>query len=222
VFTTRPEKIWRKIGVVMAFLWLLNMSDSTTNVDKFVYNFVMEDVLKGLFIHVPPGYVACVYDLGRGVLKKVLLPGLHLKIPFWQNAKLFNVQTLEYGISHEFNPAHEYALGDVPINGETQDGQHLKVEGTILLRLDINYVPTIWQTIGEDFVQKIIRPVIRSRVRMIISRYTYQDIVSGRRDVVEMAIKNELAEIFLERGIIVENVLLSELNKDNAPANIET
>jgi regulator of protease activity HflC (stomatin/prohibitin superfamily) len=183
-------------------------------IDKFVYNFVVEDVLKGLFIHVPPGYVACVYDLGRGVLKRVLLPGLHLKIPFWQRAKLFNTQTLEYSITREFNPEHVYALGDVPIKAVTQDNVNILVEGTVLLRLDINYIPTIWQTIGEDFVQKIVRPTIRSRVRMIVSRYSYQDIVSNRRDVVEMAIKDELMEIFKERGIIVENVLLSEINKN--------
>ena len=42
------------------------MADS---LDKLMYSFVMEDVLKGVFIYVPPGYVACVYDLGRGVLK---------------------------------------------------------------------------------------------------------------------------------------------------------
>ena len=60
------------------------MSDS---LDKLMYSFVMEDVLKGLFIYLPPGYVACVYDLGRGVLKKVLTPGLHFKIPFWRNAQ---------------------------------------------------------------------------------------------------------------------------------------
>ncbi len=40
------------------------------SLDKIMYSFVMEDVLKGFFIHVPPGYVACVYDMGRGVLKK--------------------------------------------------------------------------------------------------------------------------------------------------------
>jgi hypothetical protein len=56
------------------------MADS---LDKMMYSFVMEDVLQGLFVYVPPGYVACVYDLGRGVMKKVLTPGLHLKIPFW-------------------------------------------------------------------------------------------------------------------------------------------
>ncbi len=50
--------------------------------DKIVYSFVMEDVLKGLFIFVPPGYVACVYDLGKGVLKRYLLQDCILKFHF--------------------------------------------------------------------------------------------------------------------------------------------
>ena len=176
-----------------------------------MYSFVVEDVLKGLFIYVPPGYVACVYDLGRGVLKKVLTPGLHLKIPFWQKAKLFNTQTLEYSVSRKFNPENEQALGDTPIIATTLDSKRISIEGTVLLRLDINQVPTIWQTIGEDFVSKIVRPTIRSRMRMIASRYNYQDVASARRDAVEVDAKTELERIFYPRGIFVENVLLSEI-----------
>ncbi|OIO52726.1 hypothetical protein COY93_04040 [Candidatus Uhrbacteria bacterium CG_4_10_14_0_8_um_filter_58_22] len=185
------------------------MSDS---LDKIMYSFVVEDVLKGLFVYVPPGYVACVYDLGRGVLKKVYTPGLHLKIPFWQKAKLFNTQTLEYSVSKAFNEDNVQALGDVPIVAQTRDGKRISVEGTVLLRLDINQIPTIWQTIGEDFVTKIVRPTIRSRMRMISSRYDYNDVVSSRRDSVEVEAKNELERIFYPRGIFVENVLLSEIN----------
>lgn len=185
------------------------MADS---LDKLMYSFVVEDVLKGLFIYVPPGYVACVYDLGRGVLKKVLAPGLHLKIPFWQKAKLFNTQTLEYSISKNFNAENEKALGDVPISAQTLDGKKVALEGTMLLRLDVHQIPAIWQTIGEDFVIKIVRPTIRSRVRMVASRYNYQDLVSGHRDRIEVDIKNELERIFYPRGIYVENVLLSEID----------
>lgn len=184
---------------------------SSDSLDKLMYSFVMDDVLKGIFIYVPPGYVACVYDLGRGVLKKVLTPGLHLKIPFWQKAKLFNVQTLEYSVSRQFNLEHEKALGDIPIAAITQDGKRVGVEGTILLRLDIHQVPSIWQTIGDDFVAKIVRPTIRSRIRMVLSRYDYTDIVGPKRDNVEMELKNELERIFYARGIYVENVLLSEI-----------
>lgn len=176
-----------------------------------MYSFVMEDVLKGIFIYVPPGYVACVYDLGRGVLKKVLTPGLHFKIPFWQKAKLFNTQTLEYSISRDFNPDNDKALGDIPIAAITQDGKRIGVEGTILLRLDIHQIPAIWQTIGEDFIAKIIRPTVRSRIRMVASRFNNSDISGPKRDSVETELKNELERIFYSRGIYVENVLLSEV-----------
>jgi len=181
------------------------------SLDKLMYSFVMEDVLKGLFIYVPPGYVACVYDLGRGVLKKVMTPGLHFKIPFWQKAKLFNVQTLEYSINRDFDSSNEKAMGDVPIAAITMDGKKIAVEGTVLLRLDIHQIPHIWQTIGEDFVAKIIRPTIRSRMRMVASRFDQGDIVGNKRDAMETELKNELERIFYPRGIYVENVLLSEI-----------
>lgn len=185
---------------------------SADSLDKLMYSFVMEDVLKGLFIYVPPGYVACVYDLGRGVLKKVLTPGLHFKIPFWQKAKLFNTQTLEYSISREFNPQNEKAMGDVPIAAVTSDNKKIAIEGTLLLRLDIHQIPHIWQTIGEDFVAKIIRPTVRSRIRMVASRFEATDVIGAKRDNVEMELKNELERIFYPRGIYVENVLLSDVS----------
>jgi len=181
------------------------------SLDKLMYNFVMDDVLRGLFIYVPPGYVACVYDLGRGVLKKVLAPGLHLKIPFWQKAKLFNTQTLEYGLRKDFNIEHQNALGDVPLAGTTSDSKKVLIEGTVLLRLDVHQIPAIWQTIGEDFVSKIVRPTVRSRFRMVVSKYTYQELVSAKRDIIESELKNELERILYPRGIYVENILLSEI-----------
>lgn len=178
-----------------------------------MYSFVLEDVIGGMFISVPPGHVSCVYDRGIGVLKKVFTPGLHLKIPFWQKAKLFNTQTLEYTISKKFNLENIKALGDEALSAITLDKKDILIQGTILLRLDINQIPNIWQSIGEDFVPKIIRPTIRSRLRMIASRYRFDDMVSLNRDQVEIEIKRELERIFYPRGIIVENVLLSEIGE---------
>lgn len=185
---------------------------SAESVDKLMYSFVIEDVLKGVFVNVPPGYVACVYDLGRGVLKKVLTPGLHLKIPFWQKAKLFNTQTLEYSVDREFNVENDSALGDIPLQVTTKDEKKVVLEGSILLRLDIHQIPAIWQTIGEDFIHKIIRPTIRSRMRLISSHWTAAQINSTKRDEVEEEMRTQLEQIFKPRGIIVEDVLLSEVS----------
>lgn len=185
----------------------------TESLDKLMYTFVLEDVIGGLFISVPPGYVACVYDRGRGVLKKVLTPGLHLKIPFWQKAKLFNTQTLEYTISRKFDLENIKALGDAPITAVTLDHKNISIEGTILLRLNAEQIPTMWQAIGEDFIPKIIRPTIRSRLRLIASRHETNAIISLERDRVEIEMKQELERIFGPRGILVENVLLSEISQ---------
>ncbi|MFA5022617.1 MAG: prohibitin family protein [Patescibacteria group bacterium] len=179
--------------------------------DKIMYSFVVEDVLKGFFIHVPPGYVACVYDLGRGVLKKIYKPGLHLKIPFWQKAMLFNTQTLEYDIGKKFNPDKPELLGDQPITASGKDGKKISIEGTILLRLDPEQIPEIWQSIGEKFVEKIIRPTIQSRVRMIAAKYDVREISTTKRAEVEIAARQELERILYPRGIFVENVLLKEV-----------
>lgn len=189
------------------------MSAESNDIDKLMYSFVMEDVLAGIFIHVPPGYVAAVYDLGRGVLKKVYTPGLHFKIPFWQKAKLFNVQTLEYTIGDEFNPEMVRALGDKPVECVSKDNVPVMVQGTLLLRLDIHQIPTIWQTIGEDFVQKIIRPTIRSRLRLIATRFSYGEMVATKREQIEVELKDELERIFFQRGIFVENVLLGKVDE---------
>lgn len=184
------------------------MADS---LDKLMYSFVVDDVIKNVFIHVPPGYVACVYDMGRGVLKKVLAPGLHIKIPFWQKAKLFNTQTLEYTISKDFLMVNPKALGDVSISCVSSDDVRLQLSATILLRLDVHQIPHIWQTIGEDFVEKIVRPTIQSRVRMVVSRFHAHSLGSTHRAEFEHDLKTELERILYPRGIFVENILLSDV-----------
>jgi hypothetical protein len=82
-----------------------------------------------------------------------------------------------------------------------------------LLRLDVHQIPVIWQTIGEDFTQKIIRPTMRSRFRLIASRFTYEELSATKRDMIEIEIKNELERIFFPRGIFVENVLLGKIQQ---------
>lgn len=181
------------------------------SLDKLVYSFVVEDVLGGFFISVPTGHVACVYDRGKGVLKKVYTPGLHFKLPFWQKAKLFNTQTLEYTISEEFDLKHSRALGDQPIRAVTSDKKNVTITGTILLRLDAKLIPSIWQNIGEDFVPKVIRPAVRSRFRSVASRYTAEEMISTKRDEIEETLVQALTEVLHPRGIYIENVLLGEV-----------
>lgn len=178
--------------------------------DKLVVSFLADEVVGGFFVNVPPGHVACIHDLGRGVLKKVRGPGLHLKIPFWQRAKLFNAQILEYLIRHDFDLTHKEAMGDEAISGKSSDGKNIQVEGSILFKIDKARANELWETIGENFISKIVRPVSRSRIRSVLSEVSLNQVTSYRTQI-EDKIKKELNNIFSKSGIICDGFLLSEV-----------
>lgn len=180
--------------------------------DKLVVSFLVDEVAGGFFVSVPPGQVAAIYDWGRGVLKKTWGPGLHFKIPFWQTAKLFDAQTLEYTIRPDFNvEANKESLGDAPIGSVTADNLNVDVTGTILFRIDRDQVVSLWENIGEDFVSKIVRPVSRSRIRTVISGFNSKDLPVSR-PLIEQRIKESLQEELRPKGLIVEGIHLSDIN----------
>lgn len=189
--------------------------------DRLVVSFMVDEVVGGFFISVPPGHVACVYDRGRGVLPRVWGPGLHFKIPFWQVAKLFNAQVLEYSIREGFDPdANKEALADRPITTITRDGYEIAIEGSILFRIDKHNAPELWENIGENMVSKVVRPFSRSKIASTFSELTFEEI-KHRRPEVEEVVKQELARYFRDRGLDCEGFLLSRIHINNVDSQEE-
>jgi len=187
--------------------------------DKLVVSFLVDEVVGGFFISVPPGHVACVYDRGRGVLPKVWGPGLHFKIPFWQVAKLFNAQILEYSIRDGFDFSHnKEALGDAPIMTSTYDGEDIQVEGSVLFRIDRANAPELWENLGENVVSKVVRPIARSRIASVFADLTL-DQIKQNRSKVESLVQDEMNQYFGSRGMNCEGFLLSTVKraKDGKP-----
>lgn len=179
--------------------------------DRLVVSFLVDEVVGGFFISVPPGHVACVYDRGRGVLPHVWGPGLHLKIPFWQVAKLFNAQVIEYSIKSGFNTsANKEALGDSPIEVSTKDNHDINVEGSVLFRIDKQNAPELWENIGEDMVSKVVRPFSRSRISAVFSELTLDQIKQNRSEV-EKIVKEDINHYFRDRGLNCEGFLLASV-----------
>jgi regulator of protease activity HflC (stomatin/prohibitin superfamily) len=178
--------------------------------DELVVSFFVDEIVGGFFVSVPPGHVACIFDRGRGVLPRVWGPGLHIKIPFWQIAKLFNAQILEYTIIEGFDTSQKEALGDKAINASLKDNELIQIEGSILFKLDKTKAPELWENIGENFVSKVVRPVSRSRIRSVLSEVTKEQL-SAYRTQVEKKVKEELNSIFKDKGLICEGFLLSEV-----------
>lgn len=178
--------------------------------DRLVVGFLVDEVVGGFFISVPPGHVACVYDRGRGVLPYTWGPGLHLKIPFWQIAKLFNAQILEYTIKSGFDISNKEALGDDSIKTSTKDSHDIEIEGSIQFKIDKEKAPQLWENIGENFVSKIVRPVSRSKIANIFLSLTLDQIKANRQQI-ETILRDELNTHFSPMSLVCQGVLLSEI-----------
>lgn len=189
--------------------------------DRLVVGFLVDEVVGGFFISVPPGHIACVYDRGRGVLPRVWGPGLHMKIPFWQIAKLFNAQILEYAIKDGFDFKQKEILGDDAIRTSTADGHHIQIEGSLLLRIKKQSAPEIWENIGDNFVSKVVRPISRSRIANKFAQIRLSDIKTQRGQV-EEALKEEFNREFNDKGLLCEGVLLSEVKEIGKKESKET
>lgn len=179
--------------------------------DRLVVSFLVDEVVGGFFISVPPGHVACVYDRGRGVLPRVWGPGLHLKIPFWQVAKLFNAQVLQYSIDDAFDISkNKEALGDKAVVTSLKNGQDVSIEGSILFRIDRHNAPELWENLGENVVSKVVRPFSRSRISAVFAELSLDQIRQNRAQV-EQIVKDDLNYHFKDRGLDCEGFLLSKV-----------
>jgi regulator of protease activity HflC (stomatin/prohibitin superfamily) len=191
------------------------------SIDNLLVSLFVDEIVGGFIVTVPPGHVGCIYSIFRGVLKNVWYPGMHFKIPVIHRVKLFNAQLIEYTIAKDvYLKDNKEIMGDELIHAVTADNKFVAVEATVLIKLDTDRLPEIWQTIGENFVSKVVRPVTRSRIRKVLTNHTLAKSLSTDRSLIEDEIKQELRDSLTQHGLFVENFYLSSLTPIDAPFNM--
>jgi len=173
-------------------------------------------ILDGL-VSVPPGHVATIYDRGRGVLSSELPEGLHLKIPFWQVSYLTDVRTQEYTMS--VAPGEGAIFSDDSMTAPTKDGQTVKVDATVLFHVDPRKASELFQEVGPDYIQKIVRPMARSQIRSQVAEYTAIDVYALKRNEAEQKMNEKIKEMFSKKYIVLEKVLLRHIAFSNEYAS---
>jgi regulator of protease activity HflC (stomatin/prohibitin superfamily) len=189
-----------------------NISDFTNHLPSFKVIRIVFFIILAIFIvrstliFVPPGSVGVVYDLGRGVLQNPMREGLNYAIPIWQRVTLMDARLQEYTMS--IAPDEGALRRDDSLDAPTSDGQQVKVDATVIFRINDKKAPEVLRTIGVDYVDKLIRPYSRSQIRMVISRYTAPAIYSEKRQEAETVMTKELADLLKPKNLIIDKVLL--------------
>lgn len=135
---------------------------------------------------------------------EALGPGPHLVLP-WTDVKSLDVKTQVLNLDD-----------DNEIKTITSDRIVTPVDVSVYFSVDKAKAPTLLLTVGEDYINKIVRPLTRSTVYDKGSFYSAEKI-QNERDAYEQSVYDALLPVFAARGIILEKV---EIRKIQLPDEI--
>lgn len=175
-------------------------------------------IIMGVFIYfsiviVPAGSVRVVTTFGK-VSGRILTPGLNFIIPFANNVMSYNTKKVIYETtSGDKQLLSKADYKDFPVDTNTKDGQQVNIYYTVRFSVDSSKVTSVAQNIGDenDLVEKIVKTDSRIWVRNIPREYDAEQLYTGNVQEVQIKIEEKLKPIFVDNGIILDEVGIREI-----------
>jgi regulator of protease activity HflC (stomatin/prohibitin superfamily) len=93
----------------------------------------------------------------------------------------------------------------------TQEGLQVGIDLTVWHHVDPDRLVSIHQKIGPDYEDKIIRPAVRSVIRLVISEYAVMDVYSSRRAQIQDEINRKIKQLVEKDGFVIDEVVLRDV-----------
>jgi regulator of protease activity HflC (stomatin/prohibitin superfamily) len=168
---------------------------------------VLLGVMTACVIQIEAGQVGVKKLFGK-VQDDVLTSGLHFINPLVDVVKL-DVKTLNYTMSGIQDEGHK--SGDDAIRVLTSDGLEVTIDLSVLYRVVPNDAPKLLSQTGEDYEDKIVRPITRTRIRDNAVYYEAVALYSTKRDEFQQRIFKTIENDFSKRGLLLENLLVRNI-----------
>lgn len=177
--------------------------------------FIILGIVLSCFIQVEAGFVGVKKLFGK-VQPKVLTSGLHFINPLYEVDKL-DVRTQNYTMSGIGDEGMQ--TGDDAIRALTADGLEVTIDLTVLYRVIPAEAPRLIREIGDDYEDKVVRPIARTKIRDNAVYYEAVTLYSSRRDEFQNRIFSSIETEFKSRGLLLENLLVRNIT---LPATVKT
>ncbi len=136
--------------------------------------------------------------------------GLTLVVPFLYTTHLYPLRRQEYTMSSQ--PGEGQKKKDDSLWSPTREGLQVGVDLTVWYRIRPDALVAVHRKLGPTFEEKVIRPAIRSIVRLVISSHTVKEIYSGARLDLQQEIHRRLKDLLERDGFVVEEVILRDVH----------
>ena len=208
------------IGFILIIL-SVSLKQTFSPLTKFANTFrivgivvILIGLLSSAFKQINAGKVG-VKSLYGNVQPEVLESGLHVVNPLL-DITIFDIQTQNYTMSALQNEGAQE--GDDAIRVLSNDGLEVVIDLTVLYRVLPTEAPKILKGIGENYMDKIVRPVTRTRIRDNAVYYDAVALYSTKRNEFQQRIFKSIEDDFKKRGLVLEQLLIRNIN---LPASVK-
>ena len=181
--------------------------------------FIVFGVITSCFVQINAGNIG-VKSLFGNIKNEVLGSGLHFVNPLYNIEKL-DVKTQNYTMSGVNDEGQKQ--GDDAIKVLTSDGLEVTIDLTVLYRITSADAPKLLRETGNDYRDKIVRPITRTKIRDNAVYYQAVDLFGIKRDEFQQRIYKTIEEDFKKRGLMLEQLLVRNITLPNSvKASIES
>ncbi len=153
---------------------------------------------------IPAGHVGVVFNLFGGVEKRVLNEGLNIVIPVVETVTDYDIRKASFSFTDN------YEIGNIgpPIKCQTNDGQQIDIDVTVLAHINKNQSWQLHQDLGRDYVDKLVVPQTRSVLRNIVAKYPIDTVYTTSRTGLAQDAQKALKKSFSKSGVILDEILI--------------
>jgi regulator of protease activity HflC (stomatin/prohibitin superfamily) len=174
--------------------------------------FALIGLLTSAIKQIDAGEVGVQSVFGK-VVPETLSSGLNFVNPI-ANVYIFDGKTQNYTMSAVHDEGDK--SGDDAIRVLTADGLEVVVDLTVLFRILPSDAPKILKEIGEDYKNKVVRPITRTMIRDNAVYYDAVALYSLKRNEFQTRIYNDIEKNFKKRGLVLEQLLIRNINLPNS------
>ncbi len=157
-----------------------------------------------------------VQTLYGKVNPNILESGLNVINPLVE-VTTFDVKTQNYTMSGIHDEGTKD--GDDAIRVLSADGLEVIVDLTVLFKVLPSEAPRILKEIGAEYLNTIVRPITRTKIRDNAVYYDAIALYSTKRDEFQSRIYNSISSDFKKRGLVLEQLLVRNIT---LPASVKT
>ncbi|NRA92365.1 MAG: prohibitin family protein [Psychroserpens sp.] len=93
----------------------------------------------------------------------------------------------------------------------SSNGLDIQLDASAWYKPDVNNLGKLHQEIGENYLNRIILPTIRSAARSVVGRYTPEQLYSSKRDAIQQEIFEETKKIVDDQFIVLDEILVRDV-----------